>query len=265
MLKTRSFFTALFLLCAADLPLPAQAEQFISLNLCSDRLLIELARPEQIAAMSPYSQKPLMMLEKVNRTKPVVEPNLLELLPYQDKTILLNPQFYPRLTEQLKQLGVKVVPVSDPHTAEQLFALIEQLGELTGNPDKAERLIEQLRLPKTRLNTALTDTLILTETGVADQHLPRYQALLDLLGLSALKEALTPQNFSLETLLLAQPNRLISITDKQSYNAQSALLSHPILQKIFPHRTLATLPMKYTYCFDHGLWQGAERVYRQLK
>ena len=51
MQKTRLILTALFL------PFTAQAsEQFVSLTLCSDRLLIELAKPSQIAAQSPYSK-----------------------------------------------------------------------------------------------------------------------------------------------------------------------------------------------------------------
>jgi iron complex transport system substrate-binding protein len=92
MQKTRLILTALFF------PFTAQAsEQFVSLTLCSDRLLIELAEPLQIAAQSPYSKNPLMMLDKINTDKPVLEPQLTELLPYLDKTILINETFYPQL------------------------------------------------------------------------------------------------------------------------------------------------------------------------
>ena len=67
----RLILTALFL------PFIAQAEeQFVSLTLCSDRLLRELAEPSQIAAQSPYSRNPLMMLDKLNTDKPVLEPQL---------------------------------------------------------------------------------------------------------------------------------------------------------------------------------------------
>ncbi|TNH11020.1 helical backbone metal receptor, partial [Testudinibacter sp. TR-2022] len=77
MKKTIKILTALCL-CV---PI-AHAEQFVSLTLCSDRLLIELARPEQIAAMSPYSSNPLMMLDKLNHDKPTLQPHLTALLPY---------------------------------------------------------------------------------------------------------------------------------------------------------------------------------------
>ena len=108
MKKTLTFFTALFL----PFTTASAQEQFVSLTLCSDRLLIELARPEQISAMSPYSKNPRMMLDKINQDKPILEPQLTQLLPYLDKTILINEHFYPQLVADLKKLGVKIIPLN---------------------------------------------------------------------------------------------------------------------------------------------------------
>ena len=260
MKKTSFIFTALFL------SFSAHAEQFVSLTLCSDRLLAEIARPEQIAAMSPYSQHPRMMLDKINRDKPILEPQLTALLPYLDKTLLINETFYPQLVADLKRLGAKIVPINDsPQTAEELFELLLQLGKITGNEAHAEQLVEKLKSQKTKLDVTLTDTLMLSETGVVEPIFPQYNVLLTLLGLTPLKYPLTPQNFSLEKVLLAQPNWLIEISDQQSYNEQAELLEHPLLKKHFENRPHFRIPMKYTYCFDHGVWQGAERIYQQWK
>ncbi len=262
MKKTLTFLTALFLPFTTAL---AQ-EQFVSLTLCSDRLLAEIARPEQIAAMSPYSKNPLMMLDKLNHDKPTLEPQLDRLLPYLDKTMLINERFYPQLVAELKQLDVKILPINDsPQTPEQLFELILQLGKLTDNQAKAEQLIAKLKSQNVMLNRPLAATLIVSDTGVVDTRQANYQTLLQLLALTPLKNALTPQNFSLEKVLLSQPNILITLTDKQGYNEQSELLSHPLLQNVFQNRPLATIPLKYTYCFDHGIWLGAEMIYQQLK
>ena len=261
MQKTRLILTALFL------PFTAQAsEQFVSLTLCSDRLLIELAEPSQIAAQSPYSKKPLMMLDKINIDKPVLEPQLTELLPYLDKTILINETFYPQLVAELKKLNVKIIPINDsPQTPDELFTLILDLGKQLGNEQKAADLVTKLKSQNFHLNRPLTDTLILSETGVVESYYPQYPVLLNLLGLTPLKTPLTAQNFSLEKVILSQPNVLISLTDKQGYNAQAELLHHPMLQDFFKNQPLVSIPMKYTYCFDHGVWQGAEKIYQQLK
>lgn len=262
MLKRLQFFTALFLF--VPFAFAEKAEQFVSLNLCADRLLIELARTEQIAAMSNYSANSLMMLDKVNVDKPQIEAKLIDLLPYLDKTLLINEQFYPQLVEKLRSLGVKVENIVDPQTPEQLFALILRLGRLTDNQSKAELLVEKLKLQDFRLKLPLAQTLMLSDTGIVESQFQPYRTLLDLLGLSPLEAGLTQQNFSLEKLLLSQPNVLIRLTDKQGYNEQAELVNHPILQKIFQNRPIATIPLKYSYCFDHGLWLGAEQIYQQL-
>lgn len=252
------------ILTALFLSFSAHAEQFVSLTLCSDRLLAEIARPEQIAAMSPYSQNPRMMLDKINRDKPTLEPQLTALLPYLDKTLLINETFYPQLAADLKRLGVKIVLINDSlQTPEELFELMLQLGKLTDNEAHAERLVEKLKSQHTQLNLSHTDTLMLSETGVVEPVFPQYNVLLALLGLTPLKHRLTPQNFSLEKMLLAQPNWLIEISDQQSYNEQAELLTHPLVKKHFENRPHFRIPMKYTYCFDHGVWQGAERIYNQ--
>ena len=103
----------ILLLTALFLATSIQAEQFVSLTLCSDRLLVELARPEQIAAQSPYSKNSLMMLDKVNHNNPTLEPQLTALLPYLDKTLLINETFYPQLVADLKKLGANIVPIND--------------------------------------------------------------------------------------------------------------------------------------------------------
>ena len=261
MQKTRLILTALFL------PFTAQAsEQFVSLTLCSDRLLIELAEPSQIAAQSPYSKNPLMMLDKINTDKPVLEPQLTELLPYLDKTILINETFYPQLVAELKKLNVKIIPINDsPQTPDELFTLILDLGKQLGNEQKAADLVTKLKSQNFHLNRPLTDTLILSETGVVESYYPQYPVLLNLLGLTPLKTPLTAQNFSLEKVILSQPNVMISLTDKQGYSEQAELLQHPMLQDFFKNQPLVSIPMKYTYCFDHGVWQGAEKIYQQLK
>ena len=269
MQKTIKFLTALWILCGLNSPSAhaksPQTEQFVSLTLCSDRLLMEIARPEQIAAMSPYSTNPLMMLDKINQDKPTLEPQLSQLLPYLDKTILINDHFYPQLVTALTQLKVKILPINDsPQTAEQLFDLILQLGQISDNRDKAEQLVAQLKSKNLKLNQVVTDTLILADTGVVESDLPNYQTLLQLLGLTPLKTPLTAQNFSLEKVLLSQPNWLISLTDKQGYSQQAELAHHPLLKNLFKNQKTATIPLKYTYCFDHGIWQGAEKIYQQL-
>lgn len=238
------------------------AQQFVSLNLCSDRLLMEFARPEQIAAMSVYSKKSEMMLDKVNHDKPVIQPTILEMLPYLNSTVLINERFYPQLSEQLKQLGVKTFPLNqEPETLEALFELMLQIGELVGNRDYAEQRVRSLSSQSYALNLDATQTLFLSETGMVESYQSHYRALLSLLNLSPT----TLSHFSFESLLLNPPDVLIKLTDQRAYSAQGEILTHPAIQRLYHNRPHARIPMNYTYCFDHGIWQAAEQIFLQLQ
>ena len=77
---------------------------------------------------------------------------------------------------------------------------------------------------------------------MVESYYPQYPVLLSLLGLTPLKTPLTAQNFSLEKVILSQPNVLISLTDKQGYNAQAELLHHRMLQDFFQKPTACQHP-----------------------
>lgn len=160
MKKTFPFLTALWLFSVTA---EANTEQFVSLTLCSDRLLIEIARPEQIASPCRLTQQiPLMMLIKLIKIKPTLEPRLSQLLPYLDKTILINERFYPQLVTALTQLKVKIISrLTIAPKPQNSCLLILQLGQLTDNRDKAEQLVAQLKSKNFQLNQMVNDTLIL--------------------------------------------------------------------------------------------------------
>jgi len=254
------------ILCLSMAALGQENPQFVSLTLCSDRLLIAIARPQQIAAMSPYSKNPLMMLDKVNVTKPVVQAKLDQLLPYANTKLLINDTFYPRLMQRLKGLGFDVIPINDaPQTPQALFELILKLGKITHNEPRAKQLVQQLK-NATSLNTKATKTaVVLSETGVQNLALPQYKVLLQLLHLQPIATKLTQQHFSLEKMLLANPDTLIALSDHQGYHQGAQLLSHPLLKDLAKNRSVLKAPLKYTYCFDQGVWQGAKILSQQAK
>lgn len=252
---------------------PSSPTRFVSLTLCSDRLLMALARPEQIAAMSPFSTQPQSMLAQINQDKPVVRPRLSELLPYADATILLNERFYPQLLARLKSLGFRVIGINDsPQTPDELFVLLRQLAELTGNQAAAEALITQIRQTTATLTQQtqaipLRTVLALSENGIVNLSLPQNKTLLSLLNLRPAPgfEEDNPQ-FSVEQLLLANPQVLLTLSVSSAYSERGQWLTHPALASLMQQgRAQAAAAAKYTFCFDHGVWQGAVLLMQQLQ
>lgn len=239
---------------------------FISLTLCSDRLLMALARPEQIIALSPYSTDPHAMLNVVNTDKPTLSPRLSELLPYADATILLNEQFYPRLVKRLRQLGFQIFPINDsPQTVEALFSHIHRIAKLTGNPDKAHTLIHHIKTAQQQLQIHQQrpplSAVSLTENGVAQTTLPQFHTLYQLLNLTE-SFATAPQNF-LEKLITHQPDVILQFSYDNSYSEGRQRLFHPVIKRYAQDKIVLSTAVKYTYCFDHGVWQGAMQLHQQ--
>lgn len=249
----------------------AQTPKFVSLTLCADRLLTAIAEPAQIAALSTFSDDAYAMLQ-VNTDKPVVRPELSDLIPYADATILLNDAFYPRLAARLQALGFRTINIDDnPQNADALFALMRQLGELTGNRARAEALIAELntiekQLRQQHAGKAPHTAMVLADSGVIDTAQAQYQQLFKLLNLIPTTQKMG-LNFSAEQLLRANPQVIISQSADDNYSNGARWLSHPLLapwQQREQDRALAHAPNKYFFCFDHGIWLGAERLGKQL-
>lgn len=262
---------------AGDAPLQQNPKQgFVSLTLCSDRLLMAVADASQIAALSPYSQDANLMLG-ATLDKPSVHPRISDLLPYANSTILINKRFYPRLTQRLQSLGIKTINIDDQAKNQSaLFSQLRALGKLTGQNRKVEALIAKLsqktgQLQHQRPKTPPT-VLTITENGSFDSDSSPLSLLFELLGVEDVGTA-TPQGQRTtaeqslpEQILLANPELIISLAYSDDYSDGGQLLSHPILSAYAStgKHTVLQAPVKYVYCLDHGVWQGAELLHQQL-
>ena len=74
---------------------------------------------------------------------------------------------------------MKIIPINDsPQTPDELFTLILDLGKQLGNEQKAAGFSNKLKSQNFHLNRPLTDTPILSETGVVESYYPQYPVLL---------------------------------------------------------------------------------------
>lgn len=265
----------LLIISALLFPLATNAQhqqsvrRFVSLTLCSDRLLMAIARPEQIAALSTFSTDAYSMLDKVNTDKPVVDAELTDLLPFADATILLNQRFYPRLSNRLRTLDFRTMHINDnPQDAGALFDMVRQLGQLTDNPDRAEALIGEMKAISHTLSERFAQqipraTMVLADSGVMDTLLPQYQQLFSLLNLHAARHNMG-LNFSPEQLILAHPDVLIILSATPDYTLGGQWFRHPVIRSWARDKSLWHEQSRYFYCFDHGIWRGALQLASQL-
>ncbi|WP_328592781.1 ABC transporter substrate-binding protein [Ostreibacterium oceani] len=238
-------------------------QRFVSLSLCSDRLLIEIANEASIAALSTYSTRPDLMLDRVNRTHPTVKPQINDLLPYADATFLINETFYPQLTRQLRTLNFHVIALNDSTTSpEALIEHINTLGNITNNPSQSRALVAKIKALEDALPALPHDTALVIGYGGLMAALPQYQPFLDLLNLapSTATQANRRQQISIENLLANPVNNLIFLTHQSHYSRANAFADNPVLQQLSASAFTIKLATKYLSCYDHGIWLGATQV-----
>jgi len=256
-------------LLGADNTSGHKSSRFISLTLCSDRLLMAIAAPEQIAAMSVFSRNANMMLTKVNHNKPMLRPQLSEVLPYADAIVLTNKHFYPQLYKQLQQLNIRVVDIDDkPQSSGELFDVVRQLGRLTGQTATVNALINTLRRQQQRLaNTHHQKPLLalaIGDNGLIDTQSLAMQTLFAMVNLTAITPSRQHGHSLMENIVLTHPQVIVSFRYGHAYNDRAQILTHPVLRSLQKEAWRVNVADKYIYCFDQGIWQGAERIAEQL-
>ena len=175
-----------------------------------------------------------MMLDKINTDKPVLEPQLTELLPYLDKTILINETFYPQLVAELKKLNVKIIPINDsPQTPDELFTLILDLGKQLGNEQKAADLVTKLKSQNFPLKSTAYWYTDFVGNGRSRELLSAISRAVKFTRINTVKNTTYRTKFLVRKVILSQPE-CAHFTDWQTrLQCTSRITAPPYVARFF--------------------------------
>lgn len=127
-------------------PVKALPKRIVSVNLCTDGLLLALAPKQRIAAVSRYARKenlsPFTELAKEVPAVPVQAEAILALKP----DLVIAGKYGARETiKQLQRLGIPVEKFAPVQNFAELEEQIARLGNLIGEPERAQELIAQAK------------------------------------------------------------------------------------------------------------------------
>ena len=234
---------------------PAPAKQVISLNLCTDQLLMALADPGQIAALSPLARDPLLsnMAEEA-QTFRIIKPSSETLLQIQPDLVLTAPYEH-RLTRQiLTNHRIEIMTMGVWTSLEAGKEQIRQLARRLGHIDRGQMLINRIDEAMSRVMPVSTARSMLeierrlyapgTQSLVAD--LVRQWGLTnhaDRLGVGQ------GGFVALERLLGDRPDVLL-VTDSSPMveDMGIALLRHPALNTVFDEKRRIGIPTRLSLC-----------------
>ncbi len=236
-----------FLLCLALvllLPIPSQAaRRVVSLNLCTDQMLVLLA-PEKIAALSDLSRDPTLSFVATDAVRyPQVRASAEAVLALRPDLILAARYGAQTTVALLERRGVPVRRLALPEDFPGIARLTHDAAQALGVPERAEPLIAAMRVTLADVEPPNHRT-----TAIAWEPRGYTAAATSLMGAvltaAGLTNAATGQRLGAEALLRHPPDLLIVPDTPVFPSLATDLLDAPALRGI-PRRAL---PPALTIC-----------------
>ncbi len=254
--------------------LAAPLPRIVSMNVCTDQLLLPLADPVQILGLSRFSRDAWQSWAAADaRRYPSLSGGAEDVLVLNPDVVVVS-QFDKRSTrELLKAQGLRLAEFSLPRNLDEVKAQIREMGEIVQHADRAEAEIARLDAATARAREAVveknysvlpvsrrgwvagTDNLIsalLTETGLFNAATK--------LGIGSGGLA------SLEEIVNARPDfLLVSEPGDRAEDDGSAFLLHPALERFYPPSKRIVIPERLTVCGGVMLADALDVLVKELK
>ncbi|MEQ8411386.1 MAG: ABC transporter substrate-binding protein [Erythrobacter sp.] len=232
-------------------PANIAAPTFVSLNPCLDALLVEIAAPGQILALSHYSRDASSsslardMVERFGTTGGTAE----EVIALRPDVVLASSFIAPATKAALERAGFRVETFGSPVSVAQSLAQARRIAALAGRKEAGEALARRMRAkgagdPDKRIGPDATIATLLWQPG---QIVPGEATLIAELmaesgfaSHSAARGLGQADHVALETLLADPPDLLLVAGD-------SAGQEHPLLARLEETR-VERFPASLLYC-----------------
>jgi iron complex transport system substrate-binding protein len=243
--------------------------RIVSLNPCIDAILLEVAEPSQIAALSFYSSDPAATSISITRAAAFkIARGTAE------DTILLKPDLVfgsiyetPQLRSVLLKYHIPITLYDITNTLSSSFEQIRDIAAKVGRPQKGAELIQKieasLRATKAPASRPKIASLIYRSEGLVLGSGTLTEALLTHTGFQNTSKTYGIAAYGtlpLEKLVRSPPALLLRATDA---TANSRILSHPILAKM--KIAMRDIPARQLNCAGPSIIEATQTLARVRK
>jgi iron complex transport system substrate-binding protein len=236
---------------------PAPPRRIVSLNPCLDAILLSVADPDQITALSHYSRDPSQSAVAAEaRRYPFTWGSAEEVVALKPDLVLIGGTGALALNRVLPRLGVNQAHFGAPSSVAESLAQVQRIATLAGHPDRgaalAARIRAALEVDGPRPGEPRLGALIYEYHGLAsgpgtlvdelmrragfDNLAPRY-------GLTRTGEV------PLDALVAGPPQVLLAGRMAPGEPAWAdRVLSHPVLKMIARQVRVETFPETLMFC-----------------
>lgn len=235
-------------------------QRIVSMNLCTDELLMRIVDPSRIASVTYLSQQPInapLGLGDIT-SKLKVNHGLAEEVLMQEPDLILAGRFTATTAVSLlRRLGYTIITFDPELTLDDMRANIRKLGEAVGESARAEQVIRDFdtRLSELQAQIPAGEKPIFADVGVnnfiAGEN-TLYTHIVNAGGYRTLGQALGFDGFRnvpLEEVLSVEPALMSTATPWTNPPSMSTLaLGHPALRAMVKQIPQVAIPERYTTC-----------------
>lgn len=253
-----AFLTLAMTNAAADAQ--ARPQRIVSMNLCTDELLMRIVDPSRIASITYLSQQPLnapLGLGEITSRLKVNHGLAEEVLMAKPDLIVAGSYSTMAATALLRRLAQNVVTFDPEADFDDMRANIRKMGQAVGEPERAEQVIAEFDARLSQLQAQLPpgEKPIFADIGVNNFMSGRdtlFAHVVNAGGWRTLGETLGYTGFTnipLEHLLRSEPALVSTATPWSNPPSMSTEnLRHPVLRALIAHTPQIAIPERYTTC-----------------
>lgn len=180
----------------------------VSVNMCTDELLLLLARPDQIASVTHLAQDPdEFPFWRSGRRYPANDGSMVSVAGYRPDLILAMGGVARDRARLAKQIGAELVVLPFPRTLADIEAAVQLVAEALGREERGQHIVAVLHRYMAHRPTAAPEVMFLSDSGYSLAEHSLGAEWLTLAGARVPKGQET--RVSAETLLLDPPEIVV--------------------------------------------------------
>ncbi len=231
-------------------------QRIVSINVCAEELLLLIADPSQIVAVTGFEKSPeasriLKTSPRIKKIRATVE----EILAQKPDLVLTGAFTNREAVRFLKILGIRVMVVKVPHNFEDVYRNIEEISKTVGHEDRGRLLIEGMKQALTRVRPEMPkqeSAMFFQSEGYTPGAGTFEDSIMQAAGLQNLASRLGIRDYgrlSLEEIVRQKPDIFIFSSDqKENSSIRGSVLNHPAVKKLVPDAKRVVIPACLLNC-----------------
>jgi iron complex transport system substrate-binding protein len=248
---------ALFLaMLPGAMPLDAKPSRIVSLNLCTDQLLLDLVPRERIAALTRLAaDRNVSAIAGRTKGLRLISGAAEEVLSLDADLVLASPYAATPTVDLLQRLGHKVVLVPFATDFAGIRATVRQVAEAVGETERGEAVVQRFDAALAAARSQAErrpDALVYQVNGLVSGTGTLADAALEAAGLSnqaAHVPLASGARLALESIVVMPPELMVLAQGMHIYRTVvSDNLRHPALARVMERTAGMELPMPLWLC-----------------